>query len=69
MIGICIHGPRPIHLHEGLDLVVEFLYFGLVFLVYSKVVQQLLLDFKGFPTLMASMPFNIKVGSLVVFEG
>ena len=49
-------GPGPIHLHKGLDLVVEFLYFGLVLLVDSQVVQQLLLDFEGFPTLMASVP-------------
>lgn len=54
-------GPRsffraaPIHLHQGLDLAVEFLYLGLVLFVPFQVIQQLLLDFEGFPTLLASM--------------
>lgn len=55
--------------HESLDLVVEVMDLGLVLFVPSQVIQKLLLDFEGFPTLMAGMPLNIKVGPLVVFKG
>lgn len=46
----------PVHLHQGLDLGVELLDLGLVLFVPFQVIQQLLLDFEGFPTLLASVP-------------
>lgn len=55
-------------MHEGLDLIAEFLHFGLVPFVPPQVDQQLLLNFEGFPALVTGVPvdaekemnFNIK---------
>lgn len=45
-----------VHLHQGLDLVVELLDLGSVLLVPPEVDQKLLLDFEGFAALGARMP-------------
>lgn len=40
----------------------------MVFFVPSQVSQELLLNLEGFPTLVARMPLNVEVGSLMVFK-
>lgn len=43
-------------MHEGRDLIADFLHFGLVPFVSPQVDQQLLLNFKGFPALVTRVP-------------